>query len=156
MVDESISLSAAEFGLFKALTEAQVPFMVVGLSAALLQGVPAVTQDIDLWVQDLKNPAFAKAVEQAGAIYIPPGVAGMNPPLLAGQEFRGIDLVTSCQGLSTFEEEAKKALSVEIRGLRVLVLGLDRIILSKETANREKDVAALPMLRAALLALSEK
>ena len=38
------------------LTNTGVEFMIVGLSAALLQGAPAVTQDIDLWFKDLQDP----------------------------------------------------------------------------------------------------
>lgn len=48
MAEESISLSESEYKLFEALVLEGVEFLVVGLSAALLQGVPAVTQYIDL------------------------------------------------------------------------------------------------------------
>ena len=153
MAEESISLSESEYRLLETLTLEGVQFLIVGLSAALLQGVPAVTQDIDLWIEDLGDEKFLRAISKAGAIYIPPGVSGQNPPMLAGQEFRGIDLVSSCSGLGAIGEEINNAIQVRIRNIEVFILPLERIILSKESAGRDKDKAVLPMLRAALKAL---
>lgn len=42
----------------KALLANEVDFMIVGLSAALLQGASAVTQAIDLWVRDTASSRF--------------------------------------------------------------------------------------------------
>lgn len=156
MAEESISLSESEYRFLKSLVDHQIPFLIVGLSAALLQGIPAVTQDIDLWIDNLGSAEFLLAVKEAGAIYIPPGVAGQNPPLLAGQEFRGIDLITSCSGLGSVRDELIGAREVAFRDIHLRVLPLDRIILSKESANREKDRASLPMLKAAAAVLGGK
>lgn len=156
MDEESISLSESEYALFKSLNEEKVEYIIVGLSAALLQGVPAVTQDIDLWVKELGSEKFVRALKKIGASYIPPGIVGANPPMIASKELRGIDLVTSCQGLGTVESELKGSLKVRIRELVVNVLPLARIVLSKESAGREKDLAVLPMLRAALAASDVK
>jgi predicted nucleotidyltransferase len=150
VVEESISLSQSEINLLKALVEHKVQFLIVGLSSALLQGIPAVTQDIDLWVHNLSDNNFKEAIESVGATYIPPGIVGTNPPLIAGHEFRGIDLVTLCHGLENFEEEFKKSLKVKIGEIEVHVLPLERIIVSKKAANREKDKAVIPMLESAL------
>lgn len=156
MAEESISLSESEYKLLKALTDHKVEFIVVGMSAALLQGVPAVTQDVDLWVKNLGSEDFRSAVKSVGATYIPAGVVELNPPLIAGQELRGIDLVTTCQGLEDFDSELKRCVMVHIRDLEIKVLPLDRIILSKETANRAKDLAVLPVLKSALKVLNSK
>lgn len=153
MAEESISLSGSELTFLRALHEQGVEFMIVGLSAALLQGVPAVTQDIDLWVKDLGGPQFLAAVKSCKACYVPPGIAGMNPPMLASADLRGIDLVASCHGLGTIEQELRSAVEVFLGGIPTKVLPLERIIISKEAAGREKDRAALPMLRAALAAM---
>ena len=149
MAEDDIALSESEFKFLKSLHDEGVQFIIVGLSAALLQGVPAVTQDIDLWVKDLGGEKFLRAVSNCNAHYIPPGIAGTNPPLLASPELRGFDLVTSCHGLESIDEELANAFVVSIRGVPLKVLPLERIIKSKETADREKDRAVLPMLRAA-------
>ena len=43
------SLNESELRFLRALLRRKVRFMVVGLSAAALQGAPVVTQDVDLW-----------------------------------------------------------------------------------------------------------
>jgi hypothetical protein len=37
--------------LFDELNAREVRYMVVGMSAAIMQGVPATTQDIDVWFE---------------------------------------------------------------------------------------------------------
>jgi hypothetical protein len=45
---------------------------------------------------------------------------------------------------------------VHIRDLEIRVLPLDRIILTKETANTAKDLAVLPVLKSGLKVLNSK
>src|SRR5436305_1165777 len=51
--------------------------MVVGLSAAALQGAPVVTEDVDLWFENLNDPCFNRALKAVGAAYVPP--FALNP-----------------------------------------------------------------------------
>ena len=53
-----------ELAFLRELVRQRVAFMVVGLSAAALQGAPAVTQDIDLWFKDLADPKLKKALDR--------------------------------------------------------------------------------------------
>ena len=46
---EVLPLSEAELRLLETLLRHNIRFMVVGLSAAALQGAPVVTEDVDLW-----------------------------------------------------------------------------------------------------------
>ena len=64
--------SEAEARFLRALTDEGVEFLVVGLSAAALQGAPAVTQDIDLWFRDLTDPGIRKALRRVGGTYVSP------------------------------------------------------------------------------------
>ncbi len=146
--------SENEIKLLRALVESRVDFMIVGLSGAALQGAPVVTQDVDLWVRDLAEPAFREALKKAGAIFIPS--IGLNPPGLAGEGFGLFDLVLTMSGLKDFQSEKKHALMVEIEGVKVPVLSLDRIIASKKAANREKDRLVLPVLMDAKKATARK
>ena len=50
---KGLPLSKGEVELLQSLIRHRVRFMVVGLSAAALQGAPVVTQDVDLWFEDL-------------------------------------------------------------------------------------------------------
>jgi hypothetical protein len=51
-VDAPSLFSDKEAALLEALVNEGVDFLVVGLAAAMLQGAPAVTQDVDLWVAE--------------------------------------------------------------------------------------------------------
>ena len=64
-----------------------------------------------------------------------------------------IDLVNHCHGLSDFGSEYDNAVDVDLEGIPLKLLPINRIIDSKKAANRPKDRAALPALRAALKAL---
>jgi hypothetical protein len=44
---EALAISEQELGLLLELTKAGVPFMIVGVSAAVAQGADTVTKDID-------------------------------------------------------------------------------------------------------------
>jgi len=63
------------------------------------------------------------------------------------------DLVAQMSGLGSFEEESEHAIKVDVEGVKVPVLSIERIIASKEAANREKDRLVLPVLRDAALTL---
>jgi hypothetical protein len=119
--------------------------MVVGLSAAALQGAPVVTEDIDLWFDDLSNPKLSQALVKVGAAYIPP--FGYNPPMLGGAGSEPFDVVIRMDGLGEFGDEWKHSLEIRVGKLRLKVLPLERILASKQAANRPKDRRVIPVLQ---------
>lgn len=136
-----------ELAFLHELVRRRVEFMVVGLSAAALQGAPAVTQDIDLWFKDLSDPKLKEALDRVGGIYVP--ATSSTPPMLAGKSVALFDIVLTMDGLGKFDEEIAESLEVPIGRTTVRVLSLQRIIASKRAANREKDRLILPVLEAA-------
>ena len=56
-----LPFSEAERRLLQHLLKRKVRFMVVGLSAATLQGAPVVTQDVDLWFEKLGDLKMSRA-----------------------------------------------------------------------------------------------
>jgi hypothetical protein len=152
-VAEVLPLSDAELRLLESLVRHEIRFMIVGLSAAALQGAPTVTDDIDLWFEDLRHPKFAAALMEVGAAYVPP--FGLNPPMLAGSGAEPFDIVLRMDGLNSFDEEFRYALEVALGPVSVKVLPLRRIVASKEAANRPKDRLVIPVLRDALLGQEE-
>lgn len=152
MTDLKSVFSPAEQKFFTTLVDRKIQFLIVGQTAAILQGAITTTQDVDIWVKDLGSDAFKDAVKSVGAVYIPPAVAGMNPPMLAPSEFGTIDLVTGMSGLDDFDKEFENAISKTISGLELMLLPLERVIVSKKAANRDKDRATLPALEATLAA----
>lgn len=132
------------------LNKNNVRFMIVGLTSAVLQNSHVVTQDVDLWIDGLGSDNFLNAVNQCSAFYVPRGLVGLNPPMLGPSNLSIFDLVTHMHGLESFESEYLRAIDCKVGQVSVKLLPLERIIISKETANREKDRASLPALRATL------
>lgn len=151
---EVLPLTESELRLLESLMHHKIRFMVVGLSAAALQGAPVVTEDVDLWFEDLGDPKLAKALAEIGAGYVPP--FGLNPPMLAGAGSEAFDVVIRMDGLNKFAVEWETAREIKIGTLPLKVLPLDRILASKLAANRPKDRRVLPTLKNALRALENK
>ncbi len=143
--------------LLATLVDHGVEFVVVGLTAAWLQGSPAVTVDLDIMPRrDLDNAErLAAALNELRARS--PGSDEHAP--LGGADLLGwqatrfrtdagpLDLVPVAVGIGGYEDVA----SVEVRlGDRTVRLAsLDEVITSKEALDRPKDRAALPALYAA-------
>jgi hypothetical protein len=143
-------LEPGEKAFLKALEELEVPYLIVGAGAAVLQGAPLVTQDIDLWFADRTDARLHQAAQRAGGVFVP-GHFGMMPTQVGGGMIGDrIDVVTTPQGLDEFAVEYERSLVLELDGISVRVLPLDRIIASKRAAGRAKDLAVISALEAAL------
>jgi predicted nucleotidyltransferase len=140
-----------EAKFLKELVKHKVAFMIVGLSAATLQGAPVVTQDIDLWFKDLSDPNFQKALKKVGAVYVPP--IQLHPPAIAGADLDLFDIVLNMDGLGKFSDEIKNTVEVALGRYKIKVLSLERIIKSKVAAARPKDKLTLKVLRDTLKVL---
>jgi hypothetical protein len=153
-VAEVLPLSENELRLLESLVRHEVRFMIVGLSAAALQGAPVVTEDIDLWFENLNDPKLSEALRSVGAAYVPP--FGFNSPMLAGSGTEPFDVVISMSGLGSFQDELNNAILIRVSDLPLRVLPLERILASKTSANRPKDKLVLPVLENALRTLRQK
>ena len=140
----------AERALLLALDALGVPYLVVGMSAALIEGAPGTTQDLELWFGDLDAEKMREAARRAGGVYT--SGFGVQPPAVGGEGLDRIDLVLSASGLDHFAVEHSRAREYEFDGLLIKVLPLERVVVSKRSANRLKDLAQIPMLEAALAA----
>ena len=145
-----LPFSESELRLLRVLLQRKVRFMVVGLSAATLQGAPVVTQDVDLWFENLGELKISQALQEVGAAYVPP--SNLNPPMLAGAGAELFDIVIRMDGLGTFAEEIKNCVEISLGRQKLKVLSLERILASKMAANRAKDKLTIPVLQDALAA----
>ncbi len=152
MAERSI-FTGKEISFLKELSKRHVEYMIVGAAAAALQGAPVVTQDIDLWFRDLADPGLRKAVAKVGGAIVPS--IGLHPPTFAGGAVELFDIVLTMHGLGRFDEETKNSILVDLGGFHVRILALDRIIRSKETVGRPKDILTLPALKDALATIEK-
>lgn len=141
-----------EVAFFQVLQRRRVPFLVVGLSAATLQGAPVVTQDIDLWFENLGDPKFRSALKEIGGFFVPP--FGANPPQIGGEGLDLFDVVVHLHGLESFRKEYRRSKKVRVGNVTLHVLPLDRIVKSKRALGRKKDQAVLPVLLDAYRAIT--
>ncbi len=151
---DDFALTAAERALLSALNQHDARFLLIGLGAAVLQGAPVSTQDLDLWIEHPGDESVRRAAAAAGGFWIAP--FGLQPPAFGGDGLERLDVVLTAHGLDRFPEEYARALDATIDGIELKVLPLDRIIVSKRATNRPKDLAVLPALEAALQARNSK
>ena len=136
--------------MFEALNDLGIRYLIVGMGAALIEGAPGTTQDLDLWFGRIDVDRLREAARRAGGLYT--SGFGLQPPALGGEGLDRVDVVLTASGLDAFEQEFSAAREYDLDGVRVRVLPLERVIVSKRAAMRPKDSAQLPMLEAALAA----
>jgi hypothetical protein len=149
---DTLPVSEQEIELLRELSEVGVPFMLVGLSAAVVQGADAVTKDLDLWFRSTSHPGLDQAARKVGGAF----VWRNSPPLFSGPGLDDIDVVVNCDGLQDFDTEYLAAIDVQlVPGLMIKVLPIERVLASKRAADRPKDRAVIPALEAAIAAIKE-
>jgi hypothetical protein len=147
---DDFALTPAERDLFTALMRRDVPFILLGMGAALLEGAPVATQDLDVWFERVDDKRIPEAAQEAGGFWIPG--FGMQPPAFGGAGLDRIDVVLTAHGLDAFSVEYARTLTREIEGVTLRVLPLERILVTKRATGRAKDLAQIPVLEATLLA----
>lgn len=153
--------------ILRILKKHEVQFVIVGGIAARLRGAPLLTQDVDI------TPARAKpnltrltqALEELNARLRtapePDGVPFPFDPVLLESanvwtlttDHGDLDLVMLPAGTTGYEDLARDADELRVSTdpeLVVSVISLADVVRSKEAAGREKDRAALPLLRRTL------
>ena len=146
---DAFALTAAERKLFEALNARGIRFLIIGLSAAVLEGAPIATQDIDIWLERVDD-RLGQAAADAGGFWT--SGFGAQPPALGGADLERLDVVLTAHGLGDFDTEYRSAVTREVDGISLRVLPLERVIVSKQATRRPKDLAALPALEATLAA----
>jgi hypothetical protein len=142
------------------LAEAEVEFVVVGGVSAVLQGAPIVTMDLDVCYrrtpENIARLAAALAPLKPRLRGLPPDLSftfderaiqlGTNFTLTISDE--SLDLLGEMSVIGGYEQIIAAARTVAVEGRPVKVLSLAHLIATKAAANRPKDLAALPVLRA--------
>ena len=127
-------MPASEFtATLHALHDASVDFILVGGLAAVIEGAPIATFDVD--VIHSKEPGNVARVLRA--------VESLDHAVLHLHETAGRDL--------SYQDLLPHSTEVDIGGgMRIRVLNLEKLIEIKEALGGEKDRAMLPLLRRVL------
>ena|SRR6185295_8816779 len=144
--------------ILRVLIRNEVEFIVVGGIAAILQGSPLTTEDVDVvYLSSEENILrLAKALGELEAYYLDPAGRHIEPDASRLASARIHLLKTRCgrvDALRTvgrdlaFQDLVGKSRVHEVEELRVRVLDLETIIETKEHADRPKDRYQLLFLR---------
>jgi len=114
---------------------------MVGMSGAILQGVPATTTDTDIWV-DLPERQYVRLLN----LVVKQGGTPMARTMYALSDGSLVNFIFSMTGLKKFAEEYAQSRELLWNGFKIRVLPLERIYKSKHDSAREKDIAHLPLL----------
>jgi hypothetical protein len=140
-----------------------VEFIVIGAFAAVAQGYPLPTQDVD--VTPSRDPVnlerLAAALTELRAELRLPG--GRTHPFPIEPAYLGdsdswtlattageLDILFRPSGTNGFDDLRRDGLEITLRGTPVLLASLRDIIRMKEASNRPKDQAQSPALRRTL------
>lgn len=148
--------------IFRVLADHAVDYVLIGGLAAVVHGSPAMTNDADIVPRressNLENLADALRFLEARLRVVdsPDGVAfDPHPALLDSMAMLNmttqcgdLDLTFTPAGISDYDALVAASIEFELAGCAVKVAALIDIIRSKEAANRPKDHATLPILRA--------
>src|SRR5690606_2650119 len=96
--DDRDFLTSAERTVLQALEELGVRYLLVGMSAALLQGARGATEDMGLWFESVADARIAEAARRAGGFW----VTRTQPPMLGGELGERFDVVLTTSGLPDF------------------------------------------------------
>lgn len=121
--------------LLAALEEENIRFMLIGMSAAIVQGVLGTTADIDLWI-DLPSRQYMRVQNIAGRL----GATMAANTVAFLEDGTPINFVFKVTGLGSFASELVNTRLMTFQGRRIPVLRLQRIQKSKEAVRREKDL----------------
>ena len=153
--------------VLRVLTRNEVEFIVVGGVAAILQGSPLTTEDIDVvyLATDDNNARLARALDELEARYFDPAGPNIQPDLARLASMTMHLLETSCGRVDVlrtigkdlvYQDLEERSRVLEVAEFRVRVLELETIIETKEHADRPKDRYQLLFLRQLLAEIQQR
>lgn len=147
--------------LLRSLVEAEIDFIIVGGVAAVLEGAPISTFDLDLvYATTSENvDRLSRLLEKLDATYVDPAGRRIGPDParlrtgghhLLRTSLGRLDLLATIGDGRGYETLLADAAERSLHGMPVRVLRLEALIAAKQAANRPKDRAVLDLLRETL------
>ena len=143
------------------LTRHDVQFIVIGGFAALAQGSPLPTQDVDI-VPATEPDNLSRLSAALKELDAKVRAIELDEPLpfdhdadsLAAAriwnlttKYGDLDITLMPSGTQGYDDLKRDAIEIEVGGVRLRIASLADIVRSKEAAGRDKDRLALPVLR---------
>jgi len=152
--------------LLKGLNEAEIEFILVGGMAAVAQGAPVTTFDLDIVHRqtDENIKKLIKFLKSIGAYQRHPDDKVIEPNdrdlqgkghVLLSTRFGPLDVLATIEKGRGFEELFAYTVEIEFQGFKVYVLSLKTIIELKRESKDPKDQYRLQILEETLRQLSK-
>jgi len=153
--------------LLEGLIKANVDFILVGGLAAVVQGAPVTTMDVDI-VYNQSSENISKLLdflESVGAIYRRPDDMVIEPK---EEDFIGeghvllttllgpLDVLAAIEAGKGYDDLLLHSVEVEFRGHHIQVLDLKMLVDLKEKSEDPKDKQRLPVLKETLHQLEKR
>jgi predicted nucleotidyltransferase len=137
--------------ILQLLIEAKVDFLLVGAYALAAHGYPRSTGDIDIWVNPTPENA-KKTFDSIVKFGAPLFDLKIDDLCKTGNVFqigtapRRIDILTGISGV-LFNEAKDDFIELELDGMKLPFISLEKLIRNKEATGRDKDKIDLKNLK---------
>jgi len=160
--------STETFEILRVLARHEVDFIVVGMTGAILQGVPAHTLDLDILylVTEENFPKLSAALAELQAEFradlmnrrLKPNITHLRGGghILLSTNLGQLDVLGTIEEATRYQDVEADVVEKDLGEFKVKVLSLPRVIESKTRAGRPKDLAMLPVLKATLREIEER
>lgn len=137
--------------LLSILNKHRVRYLIVGAYAVIHYTEPRYTKDLDIWVKPEQKNArrVYEALKEFGAPLKGIAVSDfMNPDTVyqIGVEPVRVDILGGIAGMD-FDIAYKQRKTANIDGVKVKLIGINELIVSKEKAKRPMDIVDIESLR---------
>ena len=131
--------------MLRALSDANIDFLLVGAYAVAADGHPRATGDLDLWVRPDSEtaPRVYRVLAEFGAPLHDLTIDDLASPGMVfqiGVEPSRIDIFTAISGVA-FDDAWGNRMSIEIDNIKFNVIGRSDLIVNKRACGRPKDIA---------------
>jgi hypothetical protein len=153
--------------ILEGLLEADIKFILVGGLAAVVQGAPVATMDVDI-VHNRSSENISKLIaflKSIDATYRRPDdkVIGPNEGDISGMghflfttRFGPLDVLAFIEQGKTYEDLLEHTVEIEFRGHIIRVLNLKALVELKKTSRDPKDKQRLTVLEETLRQVNEE
>jgi hypothetical protein len=126
----------------EAIEAEKIDYAVIGMSAAVAQGVMANTMDVDVWI-DLAPRQYMRLLNLARGL----GATIAANTVVYLEDGIPVNFVYEVTGLGTFSMEKRHFTTATIHAHSIPVLRLERIVKSKKAIQRDKDKLHIILIR---------
>jgi hypothetical protein len=126
----------------EAIEAERVEYALIGMSAAIAQGVMANTMDVDVWI-DLPPREYMRMQNLARKL----GATPAANTVVYLEDGTPVNFVYEVTGLGPFPKEKKHVTTARFHDHDVPVLRLERIVKSKQAIQRDKDKLHIVLIR---------